>query len=149
MSYGCSWTGEFRFVEELTGPQLAELNKFLGADFREHPEWAQWIPDGHESHGLTHIDLELTEDFGGLKWDGSEKTHDLDVALNLIIFYMEEFTEQKFALEGQILGSASGFDENYRIYIDHNGWAIEEHLPVQGKVTECPQCGKHFVDGEE
>jgi hypothetical protein len=49
MGYSTSFSGELLFTKELKASELAELNKFLGEDCRDHPEWG--------ISGLTYIDF--------------------------------------------------------------------------------------------
>ena len=51
-------------------------------DCRKHPEWGDT--------NLSYIDLQLTDDFSALEWDGSEKTYNLQDKVNLIIREMKK-----------------------------------------------------------
>lgn len=63
MGYTTNFKGELKFTKELKASELAKLSSMLGEDCREHPEWDYEGP-------LYYIDLELLEDFSGIKWDG-------------------------------------------------------------------------------
>ena len=78
MGYTTEFEGELKFKKELTVSQLAYLKTFLGQDIRdlklEKDDDEYWY----------HIDLELTDDFTGLRWDGAEKTYGLNSIVNFI-----------------------------------------------------------------
>lgn len=83
MGYTTNFKGELKFTKELKASELAKLSSMLGEDCREHPEWDYEGP-------LYYIDLELLEDFSGIKWDGSEKTYSMTSMVNLIIREMRK-----------------------------------------------------------
>ena len=82
MGYSTEFIGELLFTKELKASEIVKIKSFLGQDCRNHPEW--------NAKQLTYIDLEFTDDFTGLKWDGSEKTYDLVEKVNLIIDIMKK-----------------------------------------------------------
>jgi len=140
MGYSTSFTGELKFAEELRASELASLNKFLGEDCREHPEWG--------SHNLTYIDLELTKDFTGLKWNGAEKTYDLVEKVNLIIENMKEVYSD-FELTGELLAQGEDVGDVWRLVIENNvAYERKIDLSHKRKVT-CPHCEEEFFLEEE
>lgn len=59
MGYSTDFKGELKFTRELTGSELATLKGILGEDCRNHPDW--------DAKNLYHMDLEMLEDFSGIK----------------------------------------------------------------------------------
>lgn len=134
MGYTTNFEGEFKFKEELTGSQLAKIKSFLGEDCRDHPEWGRT--------DLTYIDLELLEDFSGLKWDGSEKTYDLVDKINLIIIEMRKEIPD-FDLTGKMSAQGEEIDDKYEIIIK-DGLAVQVDIKPSGTKVLCPHCKESF-----
>ena len=134
MGYSTEFKGELKFTTELTGKQLLKVKSFLGEDCREHPEWG--------ATGMTYIDLELLDDFTGLKWDGSEKTYDLVYKVNLIIAEMnKEYPE--FGLVGELMAQGEDFDDRWVLKAE--GYtAKREDIVMTGEKVTCPHCGEDF-----
>ncbi len=100
MGYTTQFTGVLTFKIELGARALAKLSKVLGEDIRELNDEMQeiFIKAGFDHY---HLDLELTKDYDGLKWNEAEKTYGMVGAINGIIAYMKpEFPD--FALEGMM-----------------------------------------------
>jgi hypothetical protein len=137
MGYSTNFSGELKFAHDVTVPELTALQKFLGADVREHKEW-------NPPHDLYFIDLELLEDFTGLKWDGSEKTYELDQAINLITREMrKEFPE--FKLQGQLLAQGEDAEDRWMLVLDEQGIASKQEIVITGQRVKCLECGHKFV----
>jgi hypothetical protein len=134
MGYNTEFQGEFKFNQELTASQLAKVKSFLGEDCRDHPEWN--VKD------LYYINLELLEDFTGLKWDRTEKTYGMVEALNLIIVQMR-VDMPSFNLTGKLLAQGEDIDDRYEIII-RDGVAIRVDIKPTGTKVECPHCGESF-----
>lgn len=135
MGYTTTFKGDLKFTPELTASQLAKVKTFLGEDCRDHPEW--------NGGGMTYIDLELLDDFSGIKWDGSEKTYDLDRKVNLIIQEMrKEFPS--FNLEGKLLATGEDAEDRWWLTME-NGTAIRKEIVIHGQKFQCPHCRKHFI----
>jgi hypothetical protein len=136
MGYSTDFTGELRFTKEATVGQLAELNRMFGEDCRDHPEW--------KADGLYYVDLELSEDFGGIKWNGAEKTYQLDKIVNVVIAQMRK-TWPDFGLTGQMLAQGEDAADRWALVIGDDGFAEAKQIVITGKRVECPSCGKHFI----
>jgi len=140
MGYNTDFSGELKFKEDITIGQLAKVKTFLGEDVRDHKEWSQ---DGSP----TYIELEISEDFSCLKWNGSEKTYNMVECVNIIIDNMRlEFPD--FGLTGGFLANGEEAGDVWRLKFDDDGRAIEEEVVQEGDKIECPYCGEHFVLGE-
>jgi len=154
MGYNTEFRGTLKFSRDLTGPELARLKSMLGEDCRDHPEWEvsfEKVP-AHDTEsrysGLSHMDIELTDDFDGIKWNGSEKTYDLVDKINLITAFMREAVSD-FRLTGFLEARGEEFDDSWKLVIDECGWATREKVePPQNAVT-CPHCTHRFVPGDE
>jgi len=138
MGYSTELRGELKFKNELTASQLAKVKTFLGEDGREHPEWGK--PD------LDYIDLELLDDFTGLKWSGAEKTYGMVDGVNLIITEMKK-AYPDFELEGKFLAQGENIEDRWELVIE-NGVAVKKELSLDGKKIECPHCGEVFIYNE-
>lgn len=135
MGYSTEFSGELLFTTELKASELAELNKFLGEDCRQHPEW------GNTS--LSYIDLKLNKNFTGIEWDGSEKTYDLVDKVNLVIENIKKkFPE--FGLTGELLAQGEEIGDVWRLVMYKNV-AYEKRIDLshKKKVT-CPHCAEEF-----
>ena len=135
MGYSTEFTGELKFTTELTGKQLAKVKSFLGGDSREHPEWG--------GADLTYIDLELNDDFTGLKWDGAEKTYDLEKKVNLLIKNVKK-DYPEFGLTGQLLAQGEDVSDRWVLAMD-NGKAVHRKTAIKGKKVTCPHCDEDFL----
>jgi hypothetical protein len=132
MGYNIDYYGELKFTRELKASELAYLQTVLREDYREHPEWGDIFPD------LTYIDLEILKDFSGVRWSGSEGTHNLQDAIELVIALMNsKFT--RFGLIGIVEVQGEDHDDQYNICVD--GLIVEvQDMIVVGKTIICPHC---------
>lgn len=135
MGYNTQFRGKLSFTKGTTVAALSKLNRFLGEDCRDHPEWG--------AKHLTYIDLKLTSDFSGIEWDGSEKTYDLCEKINLVIDKMRE-EYPNFGLEGELLAQGEDFEDRWMLKIK-NGKAIRVDVTIIGQKCECPSCGYQFI----
>jgi hypothetical protein len=137
MGYHTDFKGELKFGSELTGSHLAKLNAILGQDARVHPEW-----NGHED--LDYIDLELLDDFSGIKWDGAEKTYGMVEAVNMITSILRKDIPD-FSFKGELIAQGEEFDDRWKLIIDENGIAHKKEIIMDGKRVTCPYCEKEFI----
>ncbi len=137
MGYSTEFKGELKFTKEPTASQLAKLNSMFGEDCRDHPEW-------DESEGLCYIDLELTKDFSAIKWNGAEKTYDLDKLVNVVIIEMrKEWPE--FSLTGELLAQGEDIEDRWQLCFDHDGFAHRRDVAIVGRKCRCPHCEEEFI----
>jgi len=131
MGYSTKFNGELKFVNELTVSQLSKVKSFCGEDCREHPEWL-------EAEGLYYIDLELTDDFTGLRWDFSEKTCDMEKLVNVIVLNMrQEYPE--FSITGEMLAQGEEVGDIWKV-ATADGLAFRQDIHVHGDRVICPYC---------
>lgn len=142
MGYSTSYEGDLRFTRELTASELVAVKKWLGEDVRDH-DWEH----AYKEYGgyWYHIDLELTDDFGGLKWSGAEKTGDLSCIANFLIDRVREDVAD-FGLSGQMNAQGEDFDDRWSLVFDEDGRAHHRKVTITtGTVVECPHCEEKFV----
>ena len=136
MGYSTKFTGELKFSAEATAPQLYALKEMMEEDCREHPEW--------NAPGLYYIDLELNDDFTGVKWNGAEKTYDLDKIVNVILRVMREKWPQ-FGLTGTLLAQGEDIKDRWALQMGADGLAHKVTVAMTGRVIQCPHCEKSFA----
>jgi hypothetical protein len=135
MGYTTNFIGELKFTREATAPQLAALNAMLDEDCRDHPEWN--APDLYE------IDLELTDQFDGLRWNGAEKTYDMDKLVNVVLRVMREKWPD-FGLAGEMQAQGEDVSDRWALVIGPDGWAAKLKYAPSGKTVRCPHCDETF-----
>jgi len=118
MGYSTEFQGELKFNTDLTGTQLAQLQSYCGEDCRDHLEW---------NSDLTWINLEITENFDGIKWDGSEKSYDMAEKINFLTNQIQK-TIPEFEFVGSLLCQGEDMSDRYNIVIK-DGLAVEFSNP--------------------
>lgn len=143
MGYTTTFDGILKFKNEVTTSALGKLKTILGEDAREHGEWGA-------TH-LSYIDFEVSEDFSGLQWDGSEKSYDMVDKLNLVIKLMRE-DHPNFALEGQLLASGEDPSDVWHLVVNDAGTeAYMKEVVFASPKIRCPHCDEvfHIEQAEE
>lgn len=112
MGYSTKFKGQLSFTSgNRFDSKLVKLETILGEDVRDHPEWN--VP---KDLWMTYIDLEITKDFTGLQWNGSEKTYGMEHAIPLIIRLMrEDFPD--FGLCGTLYAQGEEVGDVYTIEV--------------------------------
>lgn len=136
MGYSTNFTGELKFTAEATAPQLAALKAMMGEDCREHPEW--------NAPGLYYIDLELTDDFTGIKWNGAEKTYELEKLVNVVLRVMREKWPQ-FGLTGTLGAQGEDVEDRWALQMGEDGFAHKVKRAMTGKIVTRPHCDERFA----
>ena len=134
MGYSTDFKGELKFERELTGSELAKVRAFLEEDCRDHPDWG--------NTNLYYVDLELLDDFSGLKWNGAEKTYGMVEIVNMIITNMKKEVPD-FSLTGKLFAQGEDIDDRWELSIK-DGVAIKTDAPQTGDKIVCPHCEQHF-----
>lgn len=139
MGYNTEFEGELKFTHDLSAKELKVLEKMLGEDCRNHPEWAD-----SGANGLYYVDLVVTDDAEGLRWDDStEKTYDLDRIVNMLIREMRK-TYPTFGLVGELQAQGEEAKDRWVLFIGDDGFAHRRTIPVADDEIECPECGHSF-----
>lgn len=142
MGYSTQFKGTLSFTEEVTGPQLARLGEILGEDRRDHAEWN--VPG---DTFWCHVDLEVTSDFTGIRWNDSEKTHGMDELVRLVIRLMRERWPD-FGLSGRMDAQGDELGDVWALTVE-GGSVTKIKYALVGREVECPECEARFVlDGE-
>jgi hypothetical protein len=136
MGYTTEFRGELRFSKELTASQLAAVKAMCGEDCRDHPEWG--------APGLFYIDLELTDDFTAIKWNGAEKTYNLDKLVNVVLAEMRKKWPD-FGLLGTLAAQGEDAEDRWELTILEDGQAHKMQIATTGKIVACPHCDKRFA----
>lgn len=135
MGYNIGYTGELKFNRELTGSELAKVKKWLREDIRDH-EMRTAVP-GY------YVDLELLDDFSGLKWNGSEKSGEMHYIVNFLIDEVRSDGVPDFGLSGTMDAQGEEVGDVWRLEFDEEGVAHRREITVlSGSV--CPECGHEF-----
>lgn len=137
MGYSTTFIGELKFKEELIASELAYLKKFLGKDRREIGFSGD---DAYESEDeyWYHINLELLDDFSGIKWNGSEKTYDLGCIVNFLTKQMRKI-KPDFEFTGEMQAQGEDAEDRWVLKMK-DGKAIKVDLEIELKECECPHC---------
>lgn len=136
MGYHTDFSGKLSFTRPLTSEQKTYLNTILGERCVNHPEW-------NAPHLRYGVDLKLLDDESGLKWNGAEKTYDMDQIVQLVIRLMQEKFPD-FGLTGKLIAQGESIDDLWQLYIE-NGEVKTKDLAIEGKEIECPHCHRTFV----
>lgn len=135
MGYSTNFKGELHFTREATASQLAALKAMCGEDCRDHPEWG--------TKDLYYLDLELNDDFTGIRWDGSEKTYDLDKLVNVVLTEMRKKWPD-FGLTGTLSAQGEDVEDRWALTIGEDGMAHKLPLAPTGTIVTCPHCHGRF-----
>lgn len=149
MGYSTEFRGTLTFKQEATASQLAELKKYLEKDVRDiygipynrMPQ--ELFKDGKYGSGWCHIDLELTDDFSALQWNGAEKTYELEHIVNWLTDKMRE-KYPDFALEGKLTAQGEDMEDRWELVMQ-DGFAVKRPLVVVGQRITCPRCEESFI----
>lgn len=119
MGYTTRFSGELKFTQPLTKDQEEQLRSYFGEDFRDHPEWQEFLP--RHSH-LSYIDLTFAQDMSGLKHDGSEKTYYFEEIINSVLKMMRKKWPE-FGLTGALLATGEEAGDIWKLVIGDDGIA--------------------------
>lgn len=140
MGYNTTFQGSLDFCQEVTGKQLAALDKLCGQDVRDHPEWREDLG----ANSFNFIDLEVDAGYQGLCWNGGEKTYHLEQQVNFILRMMRK-TWPDFGLKGELLCQGEDIDDRWKLVINEEGWAERVEVEIKGHQARCPKCGHNFI----
>jgi len=139
MGYNTDFKGVLALRDGTTVEELRRLKSFLGVDCRDDENLC--------SYGLDYIDLELTDDLSGLRWNGAEKTRGMTEAVGMILNEMRgEFPE--FTLTGTLQAQGEDADDRWDLIADGDSVRTVKYKMVGERVT-CPNCEYQFVPNGE
>ena len=137
MGYNTDFVGQLSFASEPSRAVLAKINSILGKDIRDID------PNPSESPGeFCYIDLELLEDFSGIKWDGSEKTYDMPGIVNYLTKKVRE-VDPSFCLVGQLAAQGERAEDRWILKMVDGVATVVPNSPT-GKKVRCPHCEEDF-----
>lgn len=142
MGYSTEYKGILYFKNELMASEIAHLIKFLGEDIRD----LGFTEEDVEGYWF-HIQLEITDDYDGIQWNGSEKTTDMEHIINFITKQMRK-QYSKFELTGELFAQGQEFGDVFKIVMQ-DGVAIRKEIIIEGNIIKCPECEKKFILKEE
>ena len=138
MGYSTDFTGELKFKRELISSELAKINKFIN----RNDVWA--LGYNGMDYEWRYMDLKLTDDFSGIKWDGAEKTYGMLAAINFLI----DKSGIDLQLEGELLAQGDDHDDRWKLVMKDNR-ATKVDYPRIGQRVTCPICeGEFTLEGE-
>jgi hypothetical protein len=145
MGYSTNFKGELEFEKPLTSDALGYLNGFLSQDRRDIGLDGDGLyKQGYGSYWY-HIDYELLPDFSGIRWNGAEKSYDMDGIANFLIDTMKA-RYPDFGLTGKLVAQGDDVDDRWELVIK-DGRAVKVETKPTGAAIICPHCeGKVYVD---
>jgi len=143
MGYSTDFKGMLKFKKEPTASELAYLKKFLSQDRRDIGFETDSDVYESEDEYWYHIDLELTDDFSGLQWNGAEKTYGLNHIVNFITKQMRK-KYSDFELTGKLTAQGEDIEDRWELVME-KGLAVKKELVVKGKKITCPHCEEEFI----
>jgi len=97
---------------------------------------------------LYYMDLELTDDMDGIKWNGAEKTSPMEHLVNVLIEVAKRDIPD-FGLTGEMNAQGEEMDDRWLLRMVDKVATKIEMKPV-GTAVECPHCeGKVYPDEAE
>ena len=96
-------------------------------------------------HGKPHyVQLGLTTDKTGIRWDGNEKFYDAVEAVNFVIDNARTRIPD-FGLSGQFEAQGEEIGDHWFLTIGDDGFAKRAEAPKVGDNVICPSCGHKFL----
>ena len=141
MGYNTDFTGQLDLPGGTTLDQVAELQKYMGEGWREHPEW------GLTGAEFYYIDLELDIERRCIEWDGGEKTYGMVEQVNFITGQMQKIWPN-FKLTGKMLAQGEDIQDRWMLVME-DGVAKRADIHVNGERVKCPNCESDFFLTEE
>jgi hypothetical protein len=140
MGYNTDFEGELKFTRELTIDELRTVAEILQEDDAEKLAAATgYSPQAGD--GYSWINLVLTPDFTGIKWNGGEKTYYMETSLNIVLHAIRQGIPD-LSLSGSFLAQGEDIGDLYGIEIkDGRAVLVEVKKPPMMK---CPHCREWF-----
>lgn len=139
MGYSTDFTGALKFTRPMTPTELAYVETLMGFDLPE--DFNGYI----FPHGKPHyVQLEVSKDKTGIKWDGNEKFYDAVEAVNFVIDNARRQIAD-FGLSGQMEAQGEEIGDHWFLVIGEDGFAKRVEAPKVGDVVTCPHCDNEFL----
>ena len=143
MGYTTNFENELKIYPKLNNEDLGYLNQFLGEDMRDHEGEVVWKSQWAEKADFNYIDLELTKDFQGLKWNQAEKSYGMVEQVNFIIDVMKKHIPE-FSLSGVLEAQGEEHDDRWTLVIGKDGYAKKVDYVWKTEKITCPHCDGDF-----
>jgi len=140
MGYSTDFEGELKFTRDITIDELRIIQEVIAADGVEelaNTSGYQAKPDDRYSY----IDLELTDDFTGIKWNGAEKTYYMATSLNVVLHAIKQRIPD-LSLTGSMFAQGEDVGDVWGIEI-RDGVAVRTEVK-KPPMTKCPHCREWF-----
>lgn len=141
MGYTTRFSGQLNFNNPLSAEQELKLREILPGPSEcyentdDHPDWI--LPEGYRGG---YVQLEITKDKTGIKWDGNEKFYHAEHAVNTVILTMQK-DFPVFGLNGELLAQGEEVGDVWILRIIDG---LAQRIDVSVDLTECPECGHKF-----
>jgi hypothetical protein len=119
MGYTTNFTGLLKFKKELKASQISLLKHIL--------------EDENEI-----VDLEINKYFTGIKWNGMEKTYEMDKMVNTVIRKMTK-KYKDFKLVGELIAQGEEYEDKWKLVMINNVANIVK-IQIISKTIQCPHC---------
>jgi len=138
MGYTTEFEGVLKFTRELTGRELASINKVLN----NSNEMDQDMRKFEHRHMISYIDLQLTDDFQGVEWNGAEKTYCMHEMIGFVSLKLEQLSPP-CSFVGELLCQGEDVEDRYILKV--TGDKVKKiKIELSGIKCECPDCGAIF-----
>ena len=140
MGYNTEFEGEIKFSREITVPELRIIQATIDAsDVGEIADMCKYQKKDDDE--FRYLDLELTNDFTGIKWDGSEKTYYMVTSLN-VFFHAIRQRIPDMSFNGRMDAQGEEVEDVWTIEVkDGVARRVEVEKP---HMTQCPECDRWF-----
>lgn len=113
MGYNTKFSGELKFMQPLTMEQFIDLDEILEK---------------------LDIDLDFNKQKDALKWNGAEKTYDLEVKVNDLVDAMR-LKYPEFYLCGELLAQGEEVGDVWKLVIE-NGRAVRQEITIGSELKK-------------
>lgn len=138
MGYSTDFKGVLRFTKEPDRKVLAALaNEILG-------EWIHSWPWSEFPKGAYHVDLELTDEFDGIQWNGMEKTYGMLEVVQWLCGIVLPAFDPELSLEGTFVCQGEDIEDRWILSVK-DGKAERIKQSLSREVVECPECNQRVM----
>lgn len=140
MGYSTDFEGELKFTREITVSELRAIKEILDQDDAEKLAASSGYQRTKDDR-FSYLNLELTDDFTGIKWDGGEKTYYMVTSLNVVMHAIKQQIPD-LALTGSMFAQGEEIGDVWGIEIK-DGQAVQVEVK-KPPMMKCPHCSEWF-----
>jgi len=140
MGYNTDFEGELKFTREITIDELRIVKEILETDEADKLA-AVYGYAAKPDDRYSYINLELTDDFDGLKWNGGEKTYYMVTSLNVLLHAIKQRVPD-LSLTGSMFAQGEDVGDVWGIEI-RGGVAVQTEV-AKPPMMKCPHCREWF-----